>query len=170
VRYGVYGPRPGSYVAVIGGSSEGRELIEFENAKGNESSRHVIAHDVARFDYDRADGTVYFTKIGDAGLFKIDPRSSAETLVTQKISPTHLDGWMVLEGDIFYIEAQAIGPSNVHDLDPATGEDRVIATIPGSIADLNFSISHDKRQIVVVRISAEDTDVGAITLHRDNAG
>ena len=63
VRYGVYGPRPGSYVAVVGGSGEGRELIEFENAEGSETSRRVLARDVARIDYDRAEATVYFTKI-----------------------------------------------------------------------------------------------------------
>jgi Tol biopolymer transport system component/DNA-binding winged helix-turn-helix (wHTH) protein len=170
VRYGVYGPKPGTYIAVVGGSSDGRELIEFENAKGKETSRHVLAHDVARFDYDPGDATVYFTKIGEPGLFKIDPQSSAEISVTQKINAVHLDGWMVHGGDIFYIEAQAIGPSNVHDLDPVSGEDRVIATIPGSIADFNFSLSHDLRRIVVVRIASDDTDVGAVTLHRDSAG
>ena len=90
--------------------------------------------------------------------------------MTRKINPAHLDGWLVLGGHVFYIEAQAIGPSHVHDLDPVSGEDRVVATIPDSIADFNFSVSHDKRQIVVVRVAAEDTDVGAITLRRDDAG
>jgi Tol biopolymer transport system component/DNA-binding winged helix-turn-helix (wHTH) protein len=169
VRYGVYGPKPGSYVAVVGGSGQGRELIEFENAKGAEISRHVLARDVGRIDYDHADATVYFTKIAEAGLFKLDPRSGAETLVTREVNPAHLDGWLVLAGHVFYIEAQAIGPSNVHELDPATANDRVVATIPDSIADFNFSVSHDGTQIVVVRVAAQDTDVGAMTLHRASA-
>ena len=170
VRYGVYGPKPGSYIAVVGDSSEGRELIEFENAKGSETSRHVIMRNVARFDYDVADSSVYFTKVAEPGLFRIDPQSGAESLVTRKINPAHLDGWMVFQGDIFYIEAEAVGPSNVHDLDPVSGDDRVIATVSGPLADLNFSISHDRRRIVVVRVAAEDTDVGAITLRHDGAG
>ena len=65
---------------------------------------------------------------------------------------------------------QAVGPSKVHDLDPATGEDRVVAAIPDSVADFNFSVSHDRRQIVIVRTAAQDTDVGAITLRHETAG
>jgi len=170
VRYGIYGPKPGSYVAVVGGSGQGRELIEFENTKGAETSRRVLARDVGRIDYDHADATVYFTKIAEAGLFKLDPRSGVETLVTREVNPAHLDGWLVLAGHVFYIEAQAIGPSNVHELDPVTADDRVVATIPDSIADFNFSVSHDRKQIVVVRVAAQDTDVGAVTLRRDSAG
>jgi hypothetical protein len=170
VRYGIYGSKAGSYVAVVGGSGAGRELIEFENAKGAETSRRVLARDVGRIDYDRIDATVYFTRIAEAGLFRLDPRSGAETLVTREVNPAHLDGWLVLAGHVFYIGAKAIGPSDVHDLDPATGEDRIVATIPDSIADFNFSVSHDRTQIVVVRVAAQDTDVGAITLHRDSAG
>ena len=76
----------------------------------------------------------------------------------------------MLAGQVFYIEPQAAGPSNVRDIDPVTGDDRVVATIPDSIADFNFSVSHDRRQIVIVRAAAEDTDVGAITLRREAGG
>ena len=170
VRYGVYGPNLGTYVAVVGGSGQGRELIEFENLKNAETSRRVLARDVGRIDYDHVEATVYFTKIAEAGLFRIDPQSGSETLVTRKINPAHLDGWLVLAGQVFYIEPQAVGPSNVRDIDPVTGDDRVVATIPDSIADFNFSVSHDRRQIVIVRAAAEDTDVGAITLRREAGG
>ena len=170
VRYGIYGSKAGTYVAVVGGSGEGRELVEFENAKGAETSRRVLARDVGRIDFDRIDATVYFTRIAEAGLFRLDPRTGAETLVTREVNPAHLDGWLVLAGHVFYIAAKAVGPSDVHDLDPATGEDRIVATIPDSIADFNFSVSHDRTQIVVVRVAAQDTDVGAITLHRESAG
>ncbi len=170
VRYGVYGPRPGSYVAVVGGSGEGRELIQFENETGAETARLVLARDVARIDYDRTDATVYFTKVSEAGLFKVDQKSGNETLVTRRINPAHLDGWLVLGGHVFYIEAKATGPSRVHELDPVSGEDAVVASLPDSVADFNFSVSHDRRQIVVVRVAAEDTDVGAVTLTREGAG
>jgi Tol biopolymer transport system component/DNA-binding winged helix-turn-helix (wHTH) protein len=170
VRYGVYGPKPGSYVAVVGGNGQGRELIQFESAKDGETARRVLARDVARIDYDRADATVYFTKVAAPGLFKLDSQSGAESFVTDKINPAHLDGWLVLTGHIFYIEAEAIGPSKVHDLDPASGDDHVVAMIPGPIADFNFSVSHDQQRIAIVRTAAEDTDVGAITLARENDG
>ena len=170
VRYGLYGPRPGSYVAVVGGSGEGRELIQFENNNGTETSRLVLARDVARIDYDRSDSTVYFTKVSEAGLFKFDQKSGNETLVTRRVNPAHLDGWLVLGGHVFYIEAKARGPSRVHDLDPISGDDVVVASIPDSVADFNFSVSHDRREIVIVRVAAEDTDVGAVTLGHEGAG
>jgi hypothetical protein len=170
VRYGVYGPRPGSYVAVVGGSGVGRELIQFENENGTETSRLVLARDVARIDYDRTDATVYFTKVSEAGLFKVDQKSGNETLVTRRINPAHLDGWLVLGGHVFYIEAKSKGPSRVHDLDPVSGDDVVVASIPDSVADFNFSVSHDRREIVIVRVAAEDTDVGAVTLTHEGAG
>ncbi len=170
IRYGVYGPRPGSYVAVVGGSGEGRELIQFENENGTETSRLVLARDVARIDYDRTDATVYFTKVSEAGLFKVDQKSGNETLVTRRINPAHLDGWLVLGGHVFYIEAKAKGPSRVHDLDPVSGDDAVVASIPDSVADFNFSVSHDRREIVIVRVAGEDTDVGAVTLTHEGAG
>ena len=170
VRYGVYGLDPGTYVAVVGGSGQGRELIAFENAKGAQTHRRVIARDVGRIDYDHVLATVYFTKIAQPGLFKLDPVTGEATLVTERINPAHLDGWLVNAGHVFYIAPKAIGPSDVHDLDPASGDDRVVATIPDSIADFNFSVSHDRKRIVIVRVAAEDTDVGAMTLRRDTAG
>jgi len=72
----------------------------------------------------------------------------------------------VLHGLIYYIAPLAVGPSVVHVLDPLTGNDRVLTTIPNSIADFNFSVSHDGKHIAIVRVAAQDTDVGALTLHR----
>ena len=43
-------------------------------------------------------------------------------------------------------------------------------SIPDSVADFNFSVSHDQKRIVIVRVAAEDTDVGAMTLRHDTAG
>ena len=71
---------------------------------------------------------------------------------------------------MFYIEAKAKGPSRVHELDPVSGDDQVVASIPDSVADFNFSVSHDRREIVIVRVAAEDTDVGAVTLTHEGAG
>jgi len=171
VRYGVYGPKPDTYIAVVGGRGEGRELIEFSGGvDGRGTNRRILARDVGRIDYDRMTGTIYFTKVSDEGLFKIDPESGAAVVVTREINPAHLDGWLALDGQIFYIAPVAVGPSIVHVLDPASGSDRVVATVPDSVADYNFSVSHDRKSIVLVRTVAEDTDVGAVTLRREGNG
>jgi Tol biopolymer transport system component/DNA-binding winged helix-turn-helix (wHTH) protein len=169
VRSGVYGPGPNGFVAVVGSGQDG-ELIAFENASGAETSRRVLAHGVARVEYDHEAGAIYYTKIGETGLFRLDPASRTQMRVSSTVNAAHLDGWLVQAGRIFYIEALAIGPSNVREIDPATGDDRVVATIPESIADMGFSVSHDGRRVVVVRVAAPDTDVGALTLRRETAG
>jgi len=166
VRYGVYGNRPNMFIAVVGGSGRGRELIEFESAGQGETGRHVLARDVGRLDYDRTNAAIYFTKVAEPGLFRLEPSSGTETLITNKINPAHLDGWLVLDGKIYYIAPQATGPTDFHVLDPETGDDRSIAVIPDSIADFNFSLSHDGKHLIVVRVAEKDTDVGALTLTR----
>jgi Tol biopolymer transport system component/DNA-binding winged helix-turn-helix (wHTH) protein len=166
VRYGVFGAKPGEYIAVVGDEGGGRALIGFENASGNETSRRVLARDVGRVDYDPAASIVYFTKTIESGLFSLDPSTGVEKLVSPNIMPTHLDGWLVRAGHVFYIEPEADAPSELHDLDPDSGDDRVVATIGEAMSDFNFSVSNDLRAIVVARTAAEDTDVGAITLKR----
>jgi Tol biopolymer transport system component/DNA-binding winged helix-turn-helix (wHTH) protein len=167
VRYGVYGPKPDTFITVVGGTK--REAVELDHPGTPQASRRVLAHDVGRTDYDRASATVYFTKIGEEGLFKFDPQTGAESVVTKEVNPAHLDGWLVLEGQIYYIAPVAVGPSVMHVLDPSSGSDRVVATIPDSVADFNFSVSHDGQHIVVVRAAAQDTDVGAVTVRREGA-
>jgi len=169
VRYGVYGSKPDTFIAVVGGSGQGRELIEFESVRGKETSRRVLARDVGRIDYDHVSAAVYFTRIAETGLYKLDPRTGVETLVTREINPAHLDGWTVLGGQVFHIVPQATGPSDVHVIDPVTGESRTVAKITDSVADMNLGVSHDGRQIVIVRAAARDTDVGAVTLRRKAA-
>ena len=164
VRYGVYGVKPDSYIAVVGGNGQGRELIQLDSDGQGGTRRLVLARGVGRIDFDHGDGTVYYTKIGQAGLFRLDPQSANEMLVTSEINAAHLDGWLVLRGQVYYIAPRAVGPSVVHVLDPLTGDDRVLTTIPNSIADFNFSVSHDGKHIAIVRVAAQDTDVGAVTL------
>jgi Tol biopolymer transport system component/DNA-binding winged helix-turn-helix (wHTH) protein len=169
VRYGVYGPRPDSYIAVVGVNGEERKLVELDTDGKGGTTRTVLARGVGRIDFDHGDSSVYYTKIGQAGLFRLDPKSGDETMVTHEINAAHLDGWMVRNGEVYYIAPRAIGPSDVHVLDPIAHTDRVVTTIPNSVADLNFSVSHDGRSIVVVRVAAQDTDVGAVTLRRVRA-
>lgn len=169
VRSGAYGTRPEHFVAVVNAKSHRTELIEFEFAKGHETSRRVLAHDVGRADPDAASGALYFTRITEPGLFRLDDRTDAETLVTKAIYPSLLDGWRVRGSEVFYIAPQATGSSEVHVVDPRVDSDRRVATLPGAVGDLNFDISRDGQSIIVARVVAEDTDVGAINLQRNKS-
>jgi Tol biopolymer transport system component/DNA-binding winged helix-turn-helix (wHTH) protein len=164
VRYGVYASAPGRYVAIIHNAERRRELVEFESRDGRAISKRVLARDVGRIDYDNTGATLYFTRISEPGLFRIDARTGAETLVALDIAPQRLDGWLVSAGQFYYLATHAIGRGSIHVIDPATGVDRELATIPAGIADLNFSIAPDHSHAVVVCAAAVDSDIGAISL------
>ncbi len=170
VRNGGYGLRPGTFIAVVNAKDHRSELIEFESTAGTEVSRRVLAHDVARADADQASDALYFTRITEPGLFRLDGRSGEETRMSEAINASHLDGWRVQQGRIFYFVPKATGPSEVHVSDARTGEDRKVANVPGTIGDLSFSVSHDGRRVVLSRVVSEDTDVGAFNLSRDGIG
>jgi Tol biopolymer transport system component len=164
IRYGTYGFVPGKYIAVVNDAQQHRELVEFGSREGRVVSRHVLARGVSRFEPDRAGSIVYFARTSEAGLFRIDPGTGKESLVTDAIDPRQLDGWVVSAGEFYYIEPDTGGRSNLRVLDLASGRKRSLATIPTPLADLNFSLSHDRSSVALVRVTALDTDIGAITL------
>ncbi|MEO6690229.1 MAG: winged helix-turn-helix domain-containing protein [Dokdonella sp.] len=169
IRYGLYGPTPGLYFAVVNDAGQTRQLVEFASKDGHAASRRVLAQDVGRLEYDRVDGVLYFTRLGQSGLFRIDPQTGSETLVTRDIDPSQIEGWQVSAGKIFYIAPHTIGRSDIRVFDPANGTEHAIATLPCPLADLNFSISRDRKHAIVVHIEAPDTDIGAITLKHDGS-
>jgi Tol biopolymer transport system component len=146
IRYGTYGFVPGKYIAVVNDAQQHRELVEFGSREGRVVSRHVLARGVSRFEPDRAGSIVYFARTSEAGLFRIDTGTGKESLVTDAIDP------------------DTGGRSNLRVLDLASGRKRSLATIPTPLADLNFSLSHDRSSVALVRVTALDTDIGAITL------
>ncbi|GAA0720956.1 winged helix-turn-helix domain-containing protein [Dokdonella soli] len=166
IRYGTYGSAPGRYLAIINNALQARELVEFESREGHAVSKRVLARGVGRFEYDRANAVLYFTHVGQAGLFRIDPRTGPETVATRGIDPSDRDGWLVSAGQLFYVVPHVVGHDEFRVFDLASGLDRKLTAFPGTLADLNFSVSHDRTHAVVVRIEALDTDIGAITLKR----
>ncbi|MEO7325208.1 MAG: winged helix-turn-helix domain-containing protein [Dokdonella sp.] len=166
VRYGLYGSTPGRYYAVVNDAEKTRQLVEFASKDGHAVSRRVLAQDVGRLEYDRVDDVLYFTRLSQSGLFRVDPQTGLEALVTRAIDPGQLEGWQVAAGKIFYIAPHAIGRSDIHVFDPVGGVESEIAALPCPLADLNFSISRDRKHAIVVHIEAPDTDIGAITLKR----
>ena len=169
VRYGVYAPTPGRFMAVINADDGARELVEFGSAQGRAIGRKVVARGVGRHELDFVEGSIWFTRINQPGLFRIDPASGAEQLVTRAITPANIDGWLVSGGQLYYLVTHAIGRGTIHRFDPATGTDAVLTQLPVAVADLNFSITRDRRHIVVVRAAGVDTDVGAVRVRRTRA-
>lgn len=166
VRYGVYSTTPGRYMAVIKADDGARELVEFASEQGRAVERKVVARGVGRHELDLVEGSIWFTRINQPGLFRIDPATGAEQLVTSAITPANIDGWLVSGGQLYYIVTHAIGRGAIHRFDPATETDVVLTQLPVAVADLNFSITRDHRHLVVVRAAEVDTDIGALRLQR----
>lgn len=166
VRYGVYGTSPGRYMAVINADDGLRELVEFSSVDGHATDRRVVARGVGRHELDLAGGAIWFTRVNQPGLFRVDPVTGREELASSAITPANIDGWLVSGGQLFYIVTRTIGRAAIHRFDPASGTDEILTSLPLMVADLNFSITRDRRHVVVVRAAEIDTDIGAMRLRR----
>ncbi len=166
VQYGVYAGTPDRYVAVVGD----RELIEFGSRDGRIVDRRVLARGVARIDRDPATGAVYFTRVAETALFRIDAQTGAESVVTRAITSVARDGWHVLGGQVFQLTSAVSGLVELRRYDPADGSERRIGSISGWLGDLEFSVARDRRHAVIVRTAALDADVGVLTLRRNGVG
>ncbi|HEY6942417.1 hypothetical protein, partial [Dokdonella sp.] len=169
VRSGTYGGADGRFVAVVNAAGRRSELIAFDSVGGREANRRVLAQDVGRADFDPASGAVHFTRITASGLFRLDLASGDEIEVNRDLSPSHLDGWRVHGGELYYVAPKAVGPSELRARPLGGGAERTVISLPNSIADLTFSVGRDGRSIYLARVVAEDTDVGAVRLHRASA-
>ncbi|MGN6519178.1 MAG: winged helix-turn-helix domain-containing protein [Dokdonella sp.] len=166
VRSGTYGGADGRFVAVVSAEERRSELIAFDSVGGHETNRRVLAQDVGRADFDPVARAIHFTRITAPGLFRLDLATGEETEVTSVLSPSHLDGWRVHAGELYYIAPRAVGPSELMARPLRGGDERTVLALPGPIADLAFGVSGDGRSIYVARVVAEDTDVGAVRLRR----
>lgn len=162
VRFGAYSGTPGRYIAVLGD----RELIEFASRDGRIADRRVLAHGVARIERDPATGAVYFTRVAETGLFRIDPLTGSESAVAHAITSVARDGWRVLGGQVFRLTSGVDGQVELRCHDPVDGSEHRLGTMSGWLGDLEFSVARDRRHAVVVRTAALDADVGVLSLRR----
>ena len=157
VRYAAYGD--GDRYLVVEGDTP-PTLVEHSPA-----GRRVLARGVGRIEFDTASGTILLTRTTERGLFRLDPATGKESLVTADISQLYLDGWRSAGGTIFYFQrAKEDGRTQLHRLDPATGDDRALASFDEPPADLAFSVTAARDAAVIVKTPQFDNDVGMFTL------
>ncbi|MDC8014823.1 winged helix-turn-helix domain-containing protein [Tahibacter soli] len=159
VRYAAYGAGADRYLVVEGDAPP--TLVEL-----SPNGRRVLARGVGRVEYDAAAGAIWFTRTTERGLFRLDP-NGRETLVTNEVSQLYPDGWRSVGGTIFYFQrAKEDGRTQLHRLEPSTGEDRTLASFDEPPADLAFSIAASRDAAVIVKTPQFDNDVGMFTLRR----
>lgn len=165
---GAPGIEAGSYLLVSGTSGRDNRLELVRDPGLPQESRRVLARAVARIAVDAASRSVFYTTTAEQGLFRTGLDGGEAQLVSKAITSL-TSGWQVVDGAIWYISDIEVDTANLHALDLASGEDRVISRFEAIMRDVSFSVMPDRRSIIAVPFSAEDTDVGLLRLSRAGA-
>jgi hypothetical protein len=72
----------------------------------------------------------------------------------------------VASGNIVYVSIGAADSGELRSLDPATGDDWVLASLPDLPVGLDFSVSASGDRIVLAHVAADDTDLATFKLER----
>ncbi len=167
VRQGGYGASPDEVLAVVADSAGRTALVALPASTTTAAGRRVLAEGVGRAETDPATGAVYFTRLAERGLFRLDRASGAMALVTVATPRFDVDGWHVASGNIVYAATGLGRGAELRNLDPRSGADWLLVGLPEPPAELEFSVSADGDRIVLVHVAADDTDIGAFRLERE---
>jgi len=167
--FGMYGPDPGSYLVAIGSSGKDNKLFLVEKDGEPGESRKVLESGVAYAQLDDTARALYYTPTAGRGLFRFDFDTGATRFVSPKVNAISLNGWRVVGGKIWYITGAELKRSNVHEIDPDTGEEHVFTQVDVGLNDLNFSVMPDHSAIIAAPVGTQDTDIGLFRLTRNDA-
>lgn len=157
VRYAAYA---GSERLLVVEGDTSTSLVEL-----TPSGRRVLVRGVGRVEFDATSGSAWFTRTTERGLFRLDLATGKEGLITNEVSQLYFDGWRSVGGVLFYFQrAKEDGRTQLHRLDPASGEDTTLAQFGESPADLAFSVAPSRDYAVIVKTPQFDNDVGLFTL------
>jgi Tol biopolymer transport system component/DNA-binding winged helix-turn-helix (wHTH) protein len=166
ILFGSYGPATNSFLLFTGTSPNSGKLVYRRNLGGSDVSQVALATGVQHAEIDPTRLVVYYTKIGGTGLFRRSLDGGAEEFVTDKVNAATMDGWRVVDGNIWYLVQKADKTSPIHEFDAVTKRDRTVATVDGYFDDVNFAVNTEHNRIILAPIRSDDTDVGAFELLR----
>ncbi|MBS0516002.1 MAG: PD40 domain-containing protein [Proteobacteria bacterium] len=165
VLFGGYGTKPGSFLLAVGTGSSSAHLLLREPAAAGQSDE-LLATGVQHAEADAAQGFVYYTRVGAAGLFRRTTATGEEQKLSEKISALTVEGWRLVDGKLWYLVPIDVRSVVLHEFDPERDTDRVIAEFPISIGGANFSVDPARRHIYLGYVANQDTDIGAFELKR----
>jgi Tol biopolymer transport system component/DNA-binding winged helix-turn-helix (wHTH) protein len=166
VLFGGYGVDPDTYLVAIGASGRADQLVLVTKPGEPDESRKVIESGVAFAQPDPVSRGIYYTTTAGDGLYRYALDTGESRFVSPKVSSVTTNGWRVVDGHIWYLTGVEVKPVALHDLDPATGDERVLGHFNIVLKDVNFSVMPDRKSVVLSQIGTEDTDVGVFTLTR----
>lgn len=169
VMFGDYDIEPDSHLVAVHGAGRSSKLLRIEHAGTPQEARSVLVEGIAQAQVDADARALYYTAEGMPGLMRRELDGGAERLVTPAIGPDLGGGWRVVDGHIWYFAELGIRSAALHELDPATGTDRLITRLDLLIGDVSFSVMPGGEAILFAPVDIEDTDIGALRLVRADA-
>ncbi|MET0230194.1 MAG: winged helix-turn-helix domain-containing protein [Rhodanobacteraceae bacterium] len=166
VLFGGYGVDPDTYLIAVGASGRANELVLVTKPGEPGESRKVIESGVAFAQTDPASRGIYYTTTAGDGLYFYALDSGESRFVTPHVSSVNTNGWRVVDGHIWFLTGIEVKPIALRDIDPATGEERVLGYFDVTLKDVNFSVMPDRKSVVLSQIGTEDTDIGMFMLKR----
>jgi Tol biopolymer transport system component/DNA-binding winged helix-turn-helix (wHTH) protein len=169
VLFGLPGADPDSYVFAVGLSARDNQLFLLSHADSPGAARHLLASGVAHAEIDLDARSVYYTATAKKGLYRRALEGGDEQFVTPNVDPVSMDGWRLVAGRVWYLSGPSSKPTLLNEVDPATGAERVIASLDLVLRDVNFSVTPARDALIVTPSGADDTDIGTFRLVRDPA-
>jgi Tol biopolymer transport system component/DNA-binding winged helix-turn-helix (wHTH) protein len=169
ILFGGYGVDPDTYLFAVGASGRANQLVLATKAGEPDETRKVIESGVAFAQPDAVSRSIYYTTTAGDGLHRYALDTGESRFVSEDVSSVTTNGWRVVDGHIWYLTGIEVKPIVLHDLDPATGEERVLGNFDVTLKDVNFSVMPDRKSLVLSQIGTEDTDIGMFTLTRTDA-
>jgi Tol biopolymer transport system component/DNA-binding winged helix-turn-helix (wHTH) protein len=169
VMFGDYDVEPDSYLVAVHGAGRSSKLLRIEHAGTPQEARSVLVEGIAQAQVDGKARALYYTAEGMPGLMRREFDGGTERLVTPAIGPDLGGGWRIVDGRIWYFSELGIRSAALHELDPATGADRLVTRLDLLIGDVSFSVMPGGQAILFAPVDIEDTDIGALRLVRAGA-
>jgi Tol biopolymer transport system component/DNA-binding winged helix-turn-helix (wHTH) protein len=164
VLLGMYGLDPDSYLLLIGTSGTDNRFVLLRHAGKNDETRRTLANNIADVQIDSSTRSIYYTPTAGSGLFRSDADGGNAHLLTTKVNPVSMKSWRIVDGRVWYVSSMYINPVALHEFDLASGQDRVLAALRIALQDVNFSVTPNRKSLVVALLGADDTDVGMFHL------
>jgi len=154
-----------TYAWIAGTSGRDNRLLRVRHPGTPDETRDTLAEAVSFIEADPANHALYYEPTTAGRLFRVDLDSAASELVTEHM-PDGANGWRVVDGRLWYVSDIEEKSAKLHEFDPASGSDRVLATLDAIMRNLDFSVMPDRKSLVVVPFGTEDTDIGMLRLTR----
>ena len=168
VQSASYGAEPGSVLLTLGVSGKDNQLLLVERAGSGDEQRHPLVAGIWYSEFDAATHQLYYSKNARYGVFVRTLSASGELSRAVLVAPELMDHWHIIDGRIWYCtpSRQLSKGTELRELNPQDGNDRLLANIDAELRDGNFSAAPKRDRIVYVSVTTEDTDIGALRLTR----